>query len=131
MLRNVRCSLRTRSDPEIVQPPLWPSEGTVSWVWKVGAKGVGTHGDHICHDRFCDATCLIPYHMYMRARRGFNRSGSGGKDMGRASRIVTLVNGQRSCPNGEKHRSRVRVPAAETTRLKRDDLRRHINRLIR
>ena len=67
--------------------------------------------------------------MNVRARRGFNSPGSGGKDMRRASRIITLVDGQRSCPHGKKHRPWMRVPAAEATGLKRNDLRGHINRI--
>jgi hypothetical protein len=108
----------------------WDSERTVSRVWKIRAKRVRTHWDQIRHDRFRDATSLVPHHVNVVARRGFNSPGSRGKDMRRASRIITLVDGQRSCPHGEKHRPRMRVPPAEPTRLESDDLGRHIDGLV-
>jgi hypothetical protein len=57
------------------------------------------------------------------ARRGFNSPSSGGKEMRRASRIIILVDSQCSGSDGEKHRSRMGVPAAKTAGLKRRELR--------
>jgi hypothetical protein len=61
--------------------------------------------------------------------RGLNGSGSGGKNMGLASWISALVYRQHSCLHSEKYGAWMRVPTAESTRWKGNDLRRHINRL--
>src|SRR5260370_5978975 len=108
----------------------WGSEGTVSRIGKVRAKRVRAHWDQIRHDRLRHATGFVPHHVNVRACRGFDGASSGGKDMRRTRRIITLVNGQRSCVHREKHPPRMRVPSASPTRLERDDLSRHINGLV-